>query len=136
MNHRLIATAVIEKDGKILMGQKRDDVGPYPNTWHIPGGGVEIEKETIDEAVKREIKEETGLDVAKLTRVLFDEDYEPNKHGEMTHYVFLIFHAEPTSMDAVAGDDLVKLKWFSKDELKTVPLTRPSEKYFKEKGWI
>ena len=42
--------------------------------WTFPGGGVE-EGETLEQAVIREVKEETGLDV-KVVRLLFEEDYD------------------------------------------------------------
>jgi ADP-ribose pyrophosphatase YjhB (NUDIX family) len=82
----------------------------------------------------REIKEETGLDAEKLEHISFDEDYEPDKHGEMTHYLFLVYKVTPTSMDAKVADDIVMLKWFKKSELKNISLTRPSMKYFRESG--
>ena len=132
MKTRLIVTSFIEKDGKILMGQKPPGVGPYPDVWHNLGGGVELEKETVDEAMKREVKEETNLDVDKLERVGFDEDYTENKHGEMCHYVFLIYKVTPTNMDAKAGDDIIKVKWFEKSEIKNLPLTTPAKKYIKK----
>ncbi|HSX08713.1 MAG TPA: hypothetical protein VLF93_01000 [Candidatus Saccharimonadales bacterium] len=37
MKARVIVTTLIEKEGKILLGKKLKDVGPYPNTWHLPG---------------------------------------------------------------------------------------------------
>lgn len=136
MKSRLIVTMLIEKNGKILLGRKPTNKGPYPNTWHLPGGGVDLEKETLEEAVRREVKEETGLEVAKIERIGFDEDYEPNKHGEMTHFVFLLFKITPKTMDAKAADDLEILQWFKKSALKTVDHTRPSAKYFKEIGLL
>ena len=136
MKARVIVTTVIGKNGMILLGEKPKDIGPYPNTWHLPGGGVDLENELLEDAVRREIKEETGLDVAKMERVSFDEDYEPDKHGEMTHYLFLVYKVTPTSMDAKAADDIVKLKWFKKSELKKLALTRPSVKLFQEMGWM
>jgi ADP-ribose pyrophosphatase YjhB (NUDIX family) len=136
MKARVIVTTLIEKDGRILLGEKPKDVGPYPNTWHLPGGGVDLENESLEDAVRREIKEETGLDVENMTRMSFDEDYEPDKRGEMTHYLFLVYKVTPTSMNARAADDIVKLKWFEKSELKKLPLTRPSVKFFQEIGWI
>lgn len=136
MKARVIVTTLIEKKGKMLLGQKPKNVGPYPNTWHLPGGGVDLEKESLEDAVRREIKEETGLTVSKMERVSFDEDYEPDKHGEMTHYLFLVYKVTPTSMDAKAADDIIELKWFKKSELKNIPLTRPSVKFFKEIEWI
>src|SRR5579864_2633669 len=106
MKARIVVTTIIEKNGKILLGQKPKDVGPYPNTWHLPGGGVAIESESLEAAVKREIKEETGLEVEKMERMNFDEDYEADKHGEMTHYVFLVYKVIPKTMNAKAADDI------------------------------
>ena len=136
MKARIIVTTFIEKDGKILLGKKPDNVGPYPNAWHFPGGGVRLEEESLEEAVRREIKEETGLKIEKMERVSFDEDYEPDKHGEKTHYVFLAYKVIPLSMDVRASDDIVKLEWFDKSELQMLLLPRPSIKLLQEIGWL
>lgn len=136
MKARVIVAALIEKDGKILLGKKQANIGPYPNTWHLPGGGVDLANESLEEAMKREVKEETGLDTLRLERVSFDEDYEPDKRGERTHYVFLVYKVIPHDVNAVAADDIVKLQWFKKSELKTLQLTRPSVKFFQERGWL
>src|ERR1700722_3306197 len=100
MKARIVVTTLIEKNGKILLGQKPKDVGPYPNTWHLPGGGVNLENESLEDAVRREVKEETGLEIEKMERVSFDEDYERDKRGDMTHYLFLVYKVIPKSMDA------------------------------------
>ncbi|MEK7571477.1 MAG: NUDIX domain-containing protein [Patescibacteria group bacterium] len=136
MKSRLVVTAIIEKEGKVLLGKKKENTGPYPNTWHLSGGGVNLGEESVHDAVKREVTEETGLSVKKIERVAFDEDYEPDKHGELTHYVFLVFRIEPEGIDAVAADDLVSLQWIKLSELKSLALPRPSEKYFKERGLL
>ena len=136
MNTRLIVSAVIEKDGKILLGRKEKDRGPYPNTWHIPGGGVELDKESLEEAITREIKEETGLEVENLEKLAFDEDFANNKHGELTHYVFLVFKCSCKSGEPKPSDDLVELEWFNREQLQELPLTKPSTRLFKELGYI
>lgn len=136
MKYRVVVGGLIEYDGKILLGRKAKGKGPYPDTWHMPGGGVDLETESLVEAVKREIKEETNLEVQSIERIGFDEDREPNSHGEMVHYVFLIFRVTSTTNEAIPGDDIVEVKWFDRSELKNLALTRPSEKIFKELGWI
>ncbi len=134
MNSRTVAVAVIEKNGKFLMGNKAKDIGPYPNTWRLPGGGVE-KGETLEDAIKREVKEETNLDVQNLEKVGIQEDDEPNKHGEMTHYTFHIFRAEVVGEEKVS-DEFPQLRWIDKSELKNVPLARPTIKYFKNIGLL
>ncbi len=51
---------VYVKDGKMLLLKR--DVEPFKGCWHVVGGHVE-EDESLRDAVKREFKEETGLDV-------------------------------------------------------------------------
>jgi ADP-ribose pyrophosphatase YjhB (NUDIX family) len=137
MKYRLNVVCLIERDGKILLGKKAEGVGPYPGTWLIPGGGVNAETESIDEAMKREVKEETNLDVTKSERMLFGEDVA-DRHGEMTQLIYLYYKIIDVLdwKNEKAGDDLVKLQWFSFDELKTLPLPPVSKKLYKQLGWI
>lgn len=136
MKFRIIVSAIIEKEGKYLFCQKPKDVGPYPNTWHLVGGGVDMENESVEEALRREIREETSLEVDNVERLGFDEDTTTNKHGEMTHYVFLIHHVQYKSGEVVPNDDIVEAQWFEKEALKSMPLTTPSKRLFKKLAWI
>lgn len=132
MKSRLIVSAIIKKGEEYLLGMKPNNIPPYPNTWHLLGGGVNLEEEKLEEAIRREVKEEAGIELGDIKRISFDEDYEQDKHGEMTHYVFLVYEGEYKSGELKAGDDILKLKWFNKAELNSIPLTRPSIKLFKE----
>ncbi len=131
MKSRLIVSAIIKKDDTYLLGKKPKDIGPYPNTWQIIGGGVNLEKETAKEAIVREIKEETGIEVRDIKRIWFDEDDEPDKRGELTHYIFLVYEAYYASGEVKAQDDIAELQWFTQSELKKLSLPRPSVKLFK-----
>lgn len=128
MKTRVCAVAVIENGGKILMGNKAKDIGPYPNTWRLPGGGVK-ENETAEEAIRREVKEETCLEATKIEKVGYLEDEEPNKHGEMTHYKFHVFRVETTGNENVTTE-FPELRWITKSEFNSIPLARPTIKYF------
>ena len=68
------ACAAILNNGQILMVCHQTATRTY---WTFPGGGVNP-GETLEQAVLREVKEETGLDV-KVNRLLFEEDYEYGK---------------------------------------------------------
>lgn len=132
MKNRLIVAAIIKKGDKYLLGKKSKNIAPYPNTWHLLGGGVNLEEEKLEEAIRREVKEEAGIALGDIKRISFDEDYEPDKHGEMTHYVFLVYEGDHKSGELKAKDDIEELQWFNKSELKNILLTRPSVKLFKE----
>src|SRR4051794_19616545 len=56
----LVVAAVIEKDGLVLIGQRRRN-DRHPLKWEFPGGKVE-ERETPREGLKRELREELGVD--------------------------------------------------------------------------
>ncbi len=136
MKSRVIVAAVIKKDGKILLGRKKPGVGPYPDTWHLPGGGVNLGEETLVDAVTREVKEETGLEIDQIVRIMFDDGFTHDKNKEMTHYVFLVFKIIPTGNKVVPGGDLVRLQWFEKENLKNITMTPTSTKLFKEIGLL
>jgi 8-oxo-dGTP diphosphatase len=136
MNSRLIVAAIITKNGKYLLGRKPKDKPPYPNTWHLLGGGVNLGEENLEDAIRREVREEAGIELGELVRVWFDDDQEPNKHGEMTQYVFMVFRAEVRSGEVHANDDIQELQWFTQEELKNLALPRTSIKLFRHLGLL
>ncbi len=132
MKSRLIVSAIIERNNKLLFGRKKENKGPYPNTWHLLGGGVHPEEESLAEAIRREIKEEAGIEVGTLEPISFDEDVESDKNNEPTRYVFLVFKTKWVSGEITPNDDIVKLEWIPKENLKKIELSRPSIKLFKK----
>jgi 8-oxo-dGTP pyrophosphatase MutT (NUDIX family) len=145
--HRDIVSALIHSsDGKLLMGKKDPNKGGvYSDCWHIPGGGIK-EGENTSNALVREIKEETGLDIDSIELIddtgrgyseKFLEDTQEKVMCNMKFNVFKIqldntaenIHLEPKG-------DLVELKWFSINDLKDVKLTPPSTELFRRLGLI
>ncbi len=57
-----VTAAILFKDDKLLIAQRKSE-DKLPNKWEFPGGKVENE-ETPEECLKREIKEEFGIDVS------------------------------------------------------------------------
>jgi ADP-ribose pyrophosphatase YjhB (NUDIX family) len=136
MKWRLVVAAVIEDGDSILFGEKASGRGPYPDTIHIPGGGMDPETENIEEAIRREVREEAGIEICDLKKLDFDEDYEPNKHGEMTHYIYLVFTARYKSGELNATDDLARLMWIKKSDIRKQRLNRASIKTFTKLGYL
>ncbi|MBT6335075.1 MAG: NUDIX hydrolase, partial [Candidatus Magasanikbacteria bacterium] len=57
----IVSAIIISKDNKIFLGRKDPSKGGvYKDCWHLPGGGIE-KGETDEDALIREIQEETGI---------------------------------------------------------------------------
>jgi 8-oxo-dGTP diphosphatase len=105
-----IAIAVVERDGCLLIGQRREGV-PLAGLWEFPGGKIEA-GESPEQAAVRECREEAGIDVLPLFR--YPEHNQTYGHGQ----VQLIFVAcQP------AGGGLVAPRqpfcWVRREELPT-----------------
>jgi ADP-ribose pyrophosphatase YjhB (NUDIX family) len=118
MTHKKFKTvvkALITHKGEILIGQKEEDSGhPIGGEWHFLGGHLE-KGEQFEEAVKREVKEETGLEgeVHQIIDVMtFDWNEEGDKNAVQT-----LYHFESDSHDAEALDDLQDVKWVKPEEV-------------------
>ncbi len=69
IQRNIVGAFIFSSDGKLLLGKNRKG-GVYPGLWTVPGGGIK-EGETKLAALKREILEETGVDItdAKIERL-------------------------------------------------------------------
>jgi 8-oxo-dGTP diphosphatase len=105
------AIAVVRRGGKILIA-KRPAGKHLAGFWEFPGGAVEP-GETAEEAVKRELREETGLEVTITGRAdAIDWDYG---HKQVHLDVFICEAPGAGEPRALAGDDI---KWVTVPELK------------------
>jgi 8-oxo-dGTP diphosphatase len=107
-NPFLTVDAIIETGGGIILIKRKNP----PPGWAIPGGFVDY-GETIEDAVIREAKEETGLDI-KLIRQF--HTYSDPKRDPRHHTVSTIFIAS-ASGTPVAADDAKEAGIFTKDTL-------------------
>jgi len=101
--------AIVVRDGKLLMVRRRHD--PGKGLWSVPGGRLE-HGEYITQAVAREVKEETGLDVA--VRELLGILEVPGS----PHYVILDHVASyDGDADPVPGDDVDDVAWVAFEDI-------------------
>ena len=128
--HIKIGIGVMILDGdKILLGHraknKKDTGGIYEtDCWTLPGGKQEY-NETFFEGAKREVKEETNLDIDNLELFNAADDIQPDRHYITLHMIAREHQGTLKVMEPHSEDDW---KWFPLDDLPE-KLYSPSEKF-------
>jgi len=97
--------ALILRDGRVLLGRRRND--PGAGLWDLPGGFLHEGEDALD-GLRREVREETGLEIEPLEFAgTWNEAYWDRT------VLCLTWFARPVGGDERAGDDLVELRWFT-----------------------
>lgn len=108
-----VGGVVIRNDCVLLIRRGQE---PLKGEWSIPGGMLEL-GESLKEGVKREVLEETGLNVHPLEALtVFDR---VQKVGERVryHYVIVDYVCRPTSGRLKSGSDVLDARWVKREEL-------------------
>ena len=115
-----VAGLIIENDRILLIERGKEPMKGY---WSLPGGLVEV-GETLEIAVRREIREETGLEVDILSLVEVFERITPDAEGRPEyHFVLMDYLCRPTSGAMRAGDDAARAQWFTEPEIAELLIT-------------
>jgi len=128
---QVAAGAVVIEDGRVLLVKRKNP--PSKDRWAIPGGRV-FPGERLDEAVKREIREEAGIeiDVGEIVHV-FDV-IERNKQGLLSvHYVIIDFEAKHRGGELRAGDDALEVRWVDPEEFDALDVNESTRSLLKDK---
>ena len=106
---------VVTRDGRALIIRRGHE--PRKGEWSLPGGLVELGERLVD-AVRREISEETGLDVAVGPMVeTFDRVHRDPEGRVRFHFVIVDYLCVARSGAAVAGSDAEAVAWVTSEEL-------------------
>jgi 8-oxo-dGTP diphosphatase len=123
---------VIIHEGRALLVRRASE--PLKGEWSIPGGLVELGEKLID-AVKREVHEETGLQVEPGEVLeLFDSIWRDAEGRCQYHYVLVDYLCRVTGGELNAASDVSEVRWATEAELPTFSL-RPATEAVIRKGF-
>lgn len=100
---------IIMQGDQILLGKRKAE--PFKGSWGIFGGFIEWDEKPED-AVIRETKEESGLDVISMK--LLGVYGDPHRHPRQ---VITLAYKVEVKGEAKAGDDIEEIKWVNKDAI-------------------
>jgi mutator protein MutT len=111
---------VVVVDGRVLLIRRAKP--PLLGRWSIPGGTVEL-GETLEQALAREMEEETGLEVEPIELLTVFDRIERDGGEVVFHYVIADYLCRRLSGEARAGSDALEVAWAGPEELKHYDLT-------------
>ena len=106
---------IIQKNYQILLVKRKKD--PFKGYLVLPGGFVN-EGERVEDAAKREIKEETSLDIDLIDILGVYSEPKRDPRGHIMSTVFIVKISESSDkIDALAQDDAVAIEWLNLEEV-------------------
>jgi ADP-ribose pyrophosphatase YjhB (NUDIX family) len=114
-------SAALIRDGAVLLIER--GTAPFAGLWSLPGGSIEP-GETAEEAIRREVREETGLtaNVMGLTGV-HDVILRGDDGSLRGHYVLTTFFGRPCEGDPAANGDARSARMVPLEAVQDLPLT-------------
>jgi mutator protein MutT len=114
-----VGAVIVDRNRVVLVKRAHE---PLKGEWSLPGGAVEV-GETLVEAVRREVREETGLDVriGPVVEVL-DRIHRSDDGRVEFHYVLVDYLCAPASGTLAPCSDAADAHWVSVDDLQAYDL--------------
>jgi 8-oxo-dGTP diphosphatase len=101
--------AVVLDGDRVLLVRRGNE--PLKGEWSLPGGAVEV-GETLETAIAREVREETGLDVDVGPLIDVLDRIRPDEDGRVRyHYVLIDFVCRPTGGTLCCATDASDVTW-------------------------
>lgn len=115
---RLTATALVLRDGRVLVGKRTSEVR-FARMWDAFGGHLEPGELAVD-ALRRELREELGIDVTRAEFLRIYEDRDPTSRETFRHYLYVVtaWDGEPR----IANDEHSEIRWVSPEEAEALDL--------------
>ena len=113
--------ALIFDGARILMAQRGKQ--PLKGWWSLPGGALET-GELLADGVRREVREETGLEIEPV-RVfeIFERIIRDDQGAPEYHYVLIDYLCRVTGGALAAGDDVCRVEWMEREALGNLQIT-------------
>lgn len=112
-NIRVGCSVLIKSNNKLLLGIRNKE--PNKGMMITPGGGVEL-FESMEDTVKREVMEETGLEITNIKQLkTYEIINNPNEHR-----IIIYWSADYNKNSVQSATDLSDAKFYSKEEIKNL----------------
>ena len=134
---RIVTVAFIRNTpGQYLLCRMPENHGVYPGQWGLVGGGLE-NGETIEEAIRREVQEEIGLELREITQLFFSDDRRVKKlrdGGTEEQYLVYLYFAGVAEGEITLCDEWSEYAWVNEEEIHGMDLNTKTRQAFVSLG--
>jgi ADP-ribose pyrophosphatase len=114
--------AIVVKDGRVLLARRGKE--PSYGLWSVPGGAVHL-GERLEEATKRELREECGIEIELTPVIEVIERMVRDPDGKVQyHYVIVDYLARWVSGELAPSAEALEARWVAPEEFSQLEITR------------
>lgn len=137
---RVIVVALVRNDrGDYLICRMPKDRGVFPEQWGLPGGGIE-EGERMETALRRELREELGVEVSDIKPLFFKDGQHRKSFADGSqrevYMIFLIFSCVAASVELKLSPEFTDYAWVKGDALGDYNLNSATIETFRQAGVV
>ena len=103
---------ILNSENQVLLAKRSKTEDIYPGLWCIPGGKLENTDSCLEEGLRREVKEEIGIEISDITLIKDDTNCKSD-----INKLYLIFSAKHSSGNPQPLDSTDEIAWFDAESL-------------------
>ena len=115
--HPTVGALIFNPEGKMLLVRSHK----FHDKYVVPGGHIEVGEKMTD-ALIREAKEETGLDVYDPEFIFFQEFIQDESFWKNMHFIFFDFACKTDSSEVTLNDEAQSYVWVTMEEALALPI--------------
>ncbi|WP_339810741.1 NUDIX domain-containing protein [uncultured Imperialibacter sp.] len=122
-----VGAIIFNPESKVLLCKSKK----WGDKYVFPGGHIEL-GEKMEDALIREVKEETGLEIFDIQLISLQEAVYSDTFEAQRHFIFIDFLCKTNSSEVVLNDEAEEFEWVLLEEIESYDLGGFTRRFFEE----